>query len=293
MGLRSNPTHRQRRLGSELRKLRVSHGLSAVEAGAHVGLGGPHLSHIEAGRTAISEEKLRTLTELYGCKSETFISALAEMTRASRHAWWRAFARDVDDRARDLAELEATSRAFGGFETVHIPGLLQTPEYAEELLRACHHDEHRVRRFLEYRLKRQELLSSASAPHYHAVVHEAALRMQFVDPEVLRRQLAHLLEVAELPHVTIQVVPFTSQLLPAVGGPFILFRGVEAELDTVYMEHDLGAQFLDEQTHVSRYSGILHRLSELALPPLAPAEAPRKVTQRDSLGLIQHLLYIQ
>ncbi|THA25690.1 XRE family transcriptional regulator [Streptomyces sp. RKND-216] len=291
MGLRTHPTQRQRRLGAELRRLRLESGLSAIEAGEHVQLGGPHLSHIEAGRTAIPETKLRSLASLYGCKSATYVDALAEMATA-KAGWWRTFTRHVDARARDLAELEATAVGVYGFETVHMPGLLQTPEYAMALIGSFTDDADAAERFYEFRLRRQEVLIGPSAPHYHAVIHEAALQMRYVDTDILRRQLTHLIEVSALPHVTVQIVPFRSGLLPAVGGPFVLFRGPDRRLDTVYLEHDVGSEFLHEPEHLARYDEIFDSLSTLALPPLRPAAEREFTSERDSLSLVQHLLYV-
>ncbi|MFE7115663.1 helix-turn-helix domain-containing protein [Streptomyces sp. NPDC057654] len=292
MGLRTNPTQLQRRLGRELRQLRVRSGMSAIDAGALVGLGGPHLSHIEAGRTAIPEPKLRTLTRAYGCKSGTYVEALVAMARGDQGGWWRGFRHDVDARALDLAELEAASPSFSGVETVNMPGLLQTPEYAKALLETRNRDADATRRFCEFRLRRQEVLTRDPAPNYHAIIHEAVFHMYFVDPEVLRRQLTHLIDVARLPNITIQIVPFRSGPLPAVGGPFVLFGGAEPELSTVYMEHDVGADFLSTPEHIARYRTIFDRLSVLALPPLVPETERRFTSQRDSLSLLQHLLYI-
>ncbi|MGP4002638.1 helix-turn-helix domain-containing protein [Streptomyces sp. 8N706] len=293
MGLRTNPTQRQRRLGYELRKLRTASGMSAVEAGALVALGGPHLSHIEGGRTAIPEAKLRTLAHSYGCKSETYVEALVAMNETNRRGWWREFIGDVDVRARDLAELESMSTSFSGFEVVHLPGLLQTPEYARALIEAVNQDTKAVQRFYEFRLKRQEILTHDPAPKYHAIIHEAALRMNFVDTEVLRRQITHLIEVSRLPHVTIQIVPFRAAgPLPAVGGPFVVFGGDDPTLNTVYLEHDAGSVFLSDVADLTRYNEIFDRLVALALPPLASESERKYASQRDSLSLLQHLLYI-
>ena len=293
MGLRANPTQRQRRLGAELRRLRIDRGLSAVEAGRYVDLGGPHLSHIEAGRTAIPEGKLRSLAELYGCKSATYVEALVEMTASSpKRGWWQSFSGDVDARARDLAELEATATGLCGFETVHMPGLLQAPEYARALIESFNEEADAARRFYEFRLMRQEILTSQSPPTYHAIIHEAALQMRFVDTEILRQQLTHLIEVAALPNITVQIVPFRSGPLPAVGGPFVLFHGSDSSLDTVYLEHDIGAEFLHEPEHTTRYHDIFQQLTNLALPPLASSSERKYTSERDSLSLVQHLLYI-
>src|SRR4051812_36709942 len=123
MGLRSNPSQRQRRLGAELRRLRELSGMSATDAGAVAGLGRAHMSHIEMGRTAIPEEKLRKLAQAYGCNSRTFVDALVEMGRATGKGWWTEFRPALLDTALDFAELESTADAIKAFGLTFVPGL--------------------------------------------------------------------------------------------------------------------------------------------------------------------------
>lgn len=228
MGLRTNPTQRQRRLGQELRKLRDASGLSAGEAGAAVGLGGPHLGHIERARTAIPEGKLRTLAAKYGCQDKPYIEALVAMGNASGRGWWHEYRKVMDSRALDLAELEDSALAHRTFQWLYIPGLLQTEEYTRALFQAptAESDLKAFERQVEFRLRRQRVLTSSNPPMLHAVIHEAALHMGFVEAAIMRRQLEHLLVAAELPNVRIQFLPFKAKANPEVRGvPFSIFRG--------------------------------------------------------------------
>lgn len=292
MGLRANPTQRQRRLGYELRRLREATGLKAADAGEHAKLGGPHLRHIEGGRTAIPEDKLHLLLDLYGCTRQTYVRGLLDLHAATGRGWWHSYRRDIADQARDLAELESMSRSLAVFEPLHIPGLLQAPDYAKAILESANSDREAARHFHEFRLNRQEIFSREPALEYHAIIHEAALHMQFVGTDVLRSQITHLIEVSQLPHVTVQIVPFKSEVLPAVGNPFSIFGGTDPELSTVLLEHDVGSVFLYDHDRVTQYGDIFSRLARLALPPLAPACERKYTSQRDSLSLLQHLLYI-
>lgn len=292
MGLRSNPSQRQQRIGYELRKLRDTSGLTAAEAGREAGLSGAHLGHMESGRTHVPTARLRSLLRAYGVENEPLAEALIDMSEASGRGWWSDFKHDVSRNALDLAEMECMASSQGVFDMVYLPGLLQCPEYARTLLSSSGRGTpESTERFLQFRLRRQEVLTGDAPPTYHAIVHEAAFHMDFVDPKVMRQQLAHLMEVARLPHVCIQVLPFKSGGFPAVGTPFTLFRTTPAELSTVYLEHDAGSEFFADRESLGRYKVIFDRLAEVALAPLGPDSEREFSLQRDSFSLLQHLAY--
>ncbi|MGH9197208.1 MAG: helix-turn-helix domain-containing protein [Acidimicrobiia bacterium] len=294
MGLRTNPTQQQQRLGAELRKLRDAAGITAADAGRHADISGTHLGHMESGRTAFPRIKLQALLYAYGIESEPYINALLTMSDATGRGWWSDYRHDVAGNARDLAELECTATSQSVFDMVYLPGLLQTPEYAQALLESANHDKDATttERFLRFRLQRQEILTGDSPPRYHAIIHEAAFHMDFVSPDIMRRQLAHLVEVVRLPHVTVQILPFKSGGFPAVGTPFTLFGTTPPELSTVYLEHDAGSVFFGDQRRIGHYTEIFAKLSSVALPPLTLETEREFATKRDSFSLVQHLAYI-
>jgi transcriptional regulator with XRE-family HTH domain len=290
MGLRVNPTQRQRRLGQELRKLRESSGLTGPEAGAYINVGRAHMSHIEAGRTHIPEDKLRTLAEIYGCKSAQLVEELASMTRSNGKGWWSEYKRILDDRARDLAELEASAVAHRSFQLLYIPGLLQTTDYMRAVLKNGEPDTPatRIDRYIEFRQRRQDVLAGEQPPEYHAVVHEAAFHMRYVGREVMRRQIQHLVTAAQRPNIRIQVLPFKAPSYPATSStPFVIFDSSAPELRTAYVEHPVSSVFLADEERITRFSQDFDRLATVALSPLDPEETHAE----SSHGLVQHLLY--
>ncbi len=294
MGLRANPTQRQRRLGMELRRLRTAAGLSVGEAAAAAGLGPPHLGHIEAARTAIPEVKLRALAAAYGCQSEPLIEALVAMGQATGRGWWSDFrGPHHSDAARDLAELESLSIAHRSFQWVHIPGLLQTPEYMRTLFVGGNPEASpaAIERFVEFRLQRQQVLTGEAPPRFHAVIHEAALRMQFVGPHIMRRQIEHLVELAKLPNVLIQILPFRAEVHPQFSAPFVIYDHSVAQLSTAYVEHPNTSPFIGEPRELHEFDTEFNKLSEAAFAPVPAVIEPKFYTERDSLGLIQHVLF--
>lgn len=294
MGLRSNPSQRQRRLGEELRKLREASGLSATEAGAHARLGRAHMSHIETGRTAIPEEKLRALARVYGCASEPYVDALAAMGRANGRGWWSGYKDVLGARALDLAELESTATAQYTFEWLYVPGLLQTEDYMRALFQGWHRDaaDAVVDTFVEFRRRRQDAVINNAASRIHAIVHEAALHMRFVNPTIMRHQIEHLITVSQLANVQVQILPFNATTsTEASGTPFVIFDSVVPELRTIYVEHPVSAVFLGDLTHIAQYSATFESVSAAALSPIAPCPEHASYAKTESLALLQHLLY--
>jgi len=260
-------TLRQQRLGAELRKLRERAGLTSTAAASL--LGGPQarISNIEAGRYAVSADRVRALARNYDCGDDAYVDALAGMTGGRRRGWWDEYRDTLPSGLLDLAELEHYATALRVAVTVHMPGLLQTLEHARATMREAvpplrpHEVEHRV----SYRLKRQAVLFDSPATPYMAVVHEAALRMGFGGPDVARAQLAHLLAMSEEPTITVLVIPFGQTGFPASGQPITYATGPVPQLDTVVLDSDHGCEFLDAEAQLARYRSVVDRMESRAL----------------------------
>ncbi|WP_329221164.1 helix-turn-helix transcriptional regulator [Streptomyces sp. NBC_01485] len=261
-------TLRQQRLGAELRKLRERAGLTSTAAAAL--LGGPQarISNIEAGRYAVSAERVRTLARNYTCADEAYIDALAAMTGGRKRGWWEEYRDNLPSGLLDLSELEHHATALRVAVTVHMPGLLQTSEHARATMREAvpplrpYEIEHRV----SYRVKRQAVLFEGTTTPYTAIVHEAALRMGFGGPDIARAQLDHLLELSEQPTIAVLVIPFGQTGFPASGQPITVAEGPVPQLDTVVLDTDHGCEFLDAEAQLDRYRSVLDRMESRALP---------------------------
>jgi hypothetical protein len=252
------------------------------------------MSHIETGRTAIPEAKLRTLADTYGCKDKPLVNALVAMGQSNGRGWWTEYRSTMADQAFDLAELEATSVAHKNFQWLHVPGLLQTENYMRASFEGVNPTSTPAERdvYTAFRLRRQEEMLSSEPLRYHAVIHESALRMQFFSRDIMRQQIEHLVEASRAPNVTVQLLPFQAQSYEvAFSTPFVIYESAVPALHTVYVEHPVSSPFLTEQPHLSMYCDSFDRLSKVALPPVDAEAAARPYGSRDSLALIQHLLY--
>ncbi|MFF8946515.1 DUF5753 domain-containing protein [Streptomyces sp. NPDC014864] len=278
------PTLRQQRLGTELRKLREHSGLTATAAAALLGLKQAQVSSIEAGRYAVSADRVRTLARAYNCGDQALVEALAAMTGGRTRGWWDAYREHLPGGLIDLAELEHHAVELRVALSLHIPALLQTTDHARSMLREAvppfrpYELEHR----LSYRIKRQEILHRAAPLPYTALLHEAALRMQYGGPDIARAQLAHLLEVSEQDNVTLRVIPFTSPHFPGNGQSFDYAAGPVPQLDTVQLDtHHGGCEFLDAEAQLAKYRTVLDRMESCALEPAGS----RKVIESIKQGL--------
>ncbi|WP_328495479.1 helix-turn-helix domain-containing protein [Streptomyces sp. NBC_00414] len=291
MGLRTTISERQRRLGYELKHLREQAGFSAGEAAERIGMGRAQLSQIETAKTTILTERLHELCRLYGCTDATYVEALVAMSEATGKGWWTAHRKHMEPGALDLAELESEALKIRTHEPLFIPGLFQTADYARAIFTSPRLGFDNIEECLKFRMERQRILTLDDPPSVHAVIHEAALHMRFGGADVVREQLLRLIELARLPNVTIQIYPFSAQAYAALSGNFAHFVPHETKLGTVVLEAPLGSRYLTEQSHLLEYAALFDRLTESALAPIDVSLAPDAHSVKDSLALIQHLLY--
>ncbi|MFM9447560.1 helix-turn-helix domain-containing protein [Streptomyces acidiscabies] len=264
------PSLRQQRLGAELRKLREHSGLTATAAAELLGLKQAQISGIETGRYAVGTDRVRTLARAYSCADEKLVEALAAMTGGRVRGWWDDYREHLPVGLVDLAELEHHASALRVALSLHIPALLQTTAHARAMFEEAvppyrpYELEHR----LSHRIKRQEILHRSEGFAYTALIHEAALRMQYGGPDVARAQLTHIAELSELPNITVRVIPFTARHFPGNGQSLDYAVGPVPQLDTVQLDtHHGGCEFLDAEAQLAKYSNLLDRMEACALDP--------------------------
>ncbi|MFI1728854.1 helix-turn-helix domain-containing protein [Streptomyces acidicola] len=278
MPARSVITVRQERLGAELRKLRERAGLSGREAARALGIAETKLSSTEMGRVGVSADRVRHWASQYACDDAALVDALVAMATERGRGWWEEYRGRVPNGYLDLAELEDRSADLRTFESVHIPGLLQTedqvraifsgsvPRLAEEAL------ETRV----QFRLRRQEALAGL---RYEALIHEAALRIRVANRKVAMAQLLWLLERSELPNVTIRVVPFDVDGFAGIVDPVTYADGPVPRLDTVVVDNQHGSAFLDAEAQLARYREVLRTVEAVALGAVESREFIHQIAQ--------------
>jgi transcriptional regulator with XRE-family HTH domain len=274
---------RQLRLGAELRKMREAAGVSALEAAGLLGVNRTRIPNIESGRFGISAERVRTLAVNYGCTDIDLVKALVAMTQERGPYWWEGYRGRLPAGFLDVAELEYHAVALRMYATVHIPGLLQTAEHARALfersLVALPLKEIELR--ATHRMRRQDvLLLRDNPPPFTAIIHEAALRMQFGGPKTARAQLDHVLAMSERDHITVRVVPFGAEGFAGPGQPILYASGPVPQLDTVQLDSFHGSAFLDCELQLRNYHSLLDRVEDGALSSEESRDLVRGIAQQ-------------
>ncbi|MFE4357244.1 helix-turn-helix domain-containing protein [Kitasatospora sp. NPDC056800] len=263
---RSNPTLRQRRLGTELRRMRERAGYGGSELGRIVGISPAQVTQMESGRIGISVNRLRTIAAACHCANPPLINALAETIGERGQGWWEEYRGSVSSHLLDIAELEDSAARLITYTITFVPGLLQTDAYAASVFARAipplPHHEVDVR--LDFRMKRQQVIRAGRAP-YAAFIHEAALRMQFSGPKVLTEQLEALIKHSETSEVSIRAVPFDIESLPGPSENLIYAEGAVPELDSVQIDTTHNSLILDSPAPLASYREMLARMASVAL----------------------------
>lgn len=261
------PTVRRRRLASELRRLREAADLTIDEVGDKLECSASKISRIETGHVGVTPRDVRDMLELYAVLGDDR-EALVQLSREARtRGWWHSYS-EVFTGA--FVGLEADASSLRAFQALLVPGLLQTEAYARTVIRAMRPDadDAEVDRRVVARLARQRLLTEVSPPEYWTVIDEAVLHRSVGGPEVMAAQLRRLLELAALPHVTIQVVPFGTGAHPGMEGPFLILGFPEqADPDVVYVDSTTSGAYLEMPADVRRYALMFDHLRAAALKP--------------------------
>jgi transcriptional regulator with XRE-family HTH domain len=257
-------------LGSQLRRLRESRGLTREDAGYTIRASESKISRMELGRVSFKERDVADLLTLYGV-AETDRDALLGLAREANVAgWWHGYGDLLPGWFQTYVGLEEAATRIQTFEVQFIHGLAQTEDYARAVvahgLPAAPSEE--IERRVDLRMRRQRVLTAEDAPSFSAVLDEAALRRTLGGPEVMRGQLRRLLELSEFPNVLLQVMPFRRGGHAAEGGPFTVLGFPEPDLpDVVYLEQLTSALYIDKRDEVAQYVRVMDRMRADSLPP--------------------------
>lgn len=266
-----NPTVRRRRLGQELRRLREDRGMTAEEVAARLLVSQSKISRLENGRRSISPRDVRDLCAVYEVQEKKLIDSLMQMARESRQqGWWHAFA-ELSPSYSVYIGLETEASSLRVYEPQVVPGLLQTPDYASALIAGALPEisEEEIGSRVQVRMRRQQRIFDTRNPlRLWAVVDEAALRRVVGGPGVMAEQLDRLISVSRLPHVTLQVMPFSVGAHPGVNGQYTILEFSDTSDSTViYLEGGTSDLYLEKAHDVQHYSVRYEHLRAQALSP--------------------------
>jgi transcriptional regulator with XRE-family HTH domain len=269
-GKRQTPTVRLRRLAAELRALRASSGLTRDEVVERTGINVATMYRIEHARVRPQTRTLRTLLDLYGVEKEQQAELVGLLRDARERGWLHAYQSELPEQYTTFIGFEGEAESAWEYESLFVPGLLQTEGYARAVITGtlpfASRDE--VERRVEVRIERQEVLRNENPLQLWSIVDEAALRRQVGKSAVMQAQLRHLIEACELPNVTFQVIPFDAGAHPGMPGSFIVLQFTEEAIpDVIYVETMAGELFLEEESDIRRYKLVFEHLRAVSASP--------------------------
>ncbi|MFD8807149.1 helix-turn-helix domain-containing protein [Streptomyces sp. NPDC059597] len=262
-----NPTVRRRRLGQELRRLREQKGMTAEEVADRLLVSQSKISRLENGRRSISQRDVRDLCGVYEVEDQRVVDSLMEMARDSRQqGWWHTFG---DIPYSVYIGLETDAQSLRVYEPQLVTGLLQTRAYAEALVRGALPETStaEIDKRVNVRMRRQERVTAEGNPlRLWVVLDEAALHRVVGSRLVMREQLEHLIEMCQLPHVTVQVLPFEAGAHPGLNGQYAILEFADAaDSSVVYLEGVTSDLYLEKAPDVQKYAVMYEHLRAQSL----------------------------
>lgn len=263
MGDGPRPMVKRRRLRAELRNARQEADLTQDQVAEAMEWSPSKIIRIEAGSVGVSANDMRALLRLYDITDPKRVNDLLTLARLARER--STTYRDAPPRLLQYIDYEAAASAIRGYQTILVPGLLQTEDYARAVIGELV-PKSQVDALVKVRMKRQEILKRTDPVELFFVLDEAVIRRQVGGEEVMRRQVLHLVEMADRKNVTVEVVRFSTGAHPGVQGPFVIFEFPDTEDDDVlWLENSRGDLIVrDEPDEIAAHEERLDRLHRLS-----------------------------
>ena len=268
-----SPTFLRFQLGAQLRQLREAAGLKAEQVGEHADCSASTISRIEGGKVGIRRGVLIQLLDLYGVSDEEHRETLLTLARQGKQrGWWVRYGELPASYAQYIG-FESAASEIRNYEPLIIPGQLQTEEYVRALFRAAepYQTDETVEKRVQVRMARQGLLTGEGPVRFLTVLDEGVLRRLIGGPDVMRGQLKRLSEAAQMPNVTVQILPFSGGAYAGMAGSFAILDFPSAAAPTIACAEGLTGALYAEGEDVHRYTLVFDNLRAAALSPLESA----------------------
>jgi transcriptional regulator with XRE-family HTH domain len=254
-----------RELGVELRRRRELAGYNGLELANRLGWSTTKVSRVETGARIISEVDIAIYLASCGVPRLEMDGILDLAREASYDHRLKSHGEKLPDELRTLIFHETTAAEIDSYESVFVPGLLQTEDYARALFQEIDQFqgdsiEFRVRA----RMERQGLLRRSDPPHCAFFVHENVLRTPIGSNRIMHEQLLQLVFLSSWRHCSIRVIPASAGARGLVHASFWIMRYAEHD-PVAYAEQEAVSLFLDRRIHTDEYQKVLNRLDPVAL----------------------------
>ncbi len=263
----------RRQLAARLKELREDAELTLAEVSARVEVNQGSLSRVESGDRGTTPVLVKALLDCYGVIEETTREDVLDLVRADqaqKRPWWRKYAAVVNTtQYGGYLALEASATSLRTYQPLLVPGLLQTEDYAREVIAEMRDDlsPRQIQALVDVRMQRQGILDGAHPPKLWAVIDEAALRRSIGSPAIMHRQVTELLRACDHPRVTVQLMPFTLGAHAGLYGSFMLMDFPPPTPEVVWCENLTNSVYLEDPGDVDRYIEVFDHIRARALGP--------------------------
>lgn len=262
-----------RRLGAELLHLRTAAGFTQPQAATVLSASTAKIAKMEGGWVPVRDPDIRALCELYKVHDPNIVGGLLELARVDRErrkakGWWDDYT--IHGVMQEYVTLESAATTVKVWQPAFVPGLLQTPEYVRALrsspITSAAMSRQSDEEFVAARIARQQRLSSEAPLSLHAVIYEAVLRNFPGGVRTARSQLDHLVGMADLPNVTLQVFPFSAGTHFGLNGSFNIISFAEpGAMDIVYVEAPFAQRWVEGGDGATAYAELFEMIAERSL----------------------------
>jgi hypothetical protein len=255
--------------------------MKAREAAELLGADSVQMSQIESAVAGVSAERVRRLAAHYSCMDEAFIDALVAMATDRTQGWWEDYRGVLPQVNLDVAELEHHAKFIREVVITHVPGLLQTADYARAVFRYMRPElpESEVAPRVEHRMRRRVVIEGDAPTAYETIVHEFALRIRVADRQASLAQLRFILGQIDDGHATVRVVPVDQDGFGGAGASMMYLGGPVPKLDTGLRDSPTGIGFIDAQPQLEHLRTLLRRVEKASLDPVASREFIHRLTK--------------
>lgn len=270
MSTSPSPLVQRRRLRTELRQARLDAGLTQESVAEEMDWSLSKIIRIETGAVGVSTNDLTALLRLYDIDDSQRIKDLVALGKVARQqSWYSKYRGLVPQTYFQYIEYETSASVIRSYETMLVPGLLQTEEYASAVmhLHRIHPKREEVRSRVEIRMKRQQLLlGRASPPPLFFILDEAVIQRLIGDKATRHDQISRLISIANRPDVTIEIIPFSVGLHRGMGDNFTILEFSDpSDDDVLYFESVRDSIFQEDAEEISIYRELFEELRKISL----------------------------
>ncbi|MGC0421856.1 hypothetical protein ABIA38_007392 [Embleya sp. AB8] len=256
--------------------------MTAEAAGVVIEASDSKISRLENGKADLKRLEISALLQAYGADPAMTTQVLEMAEEARKPDWWADESSVIPSGLGTLIDVESSATNLRAFNSMIVLGMLQTEDYARATITAHCPDEPEdvIEGRVRLRMRRQTILEQASPPQLEVILDEAALRREVGGPDVMRKQIEHLVDVSRRPQITIRLIPYSAGAHKGQMGSYLLLSFPDAgDPDVVYSDGLLGNTFVEKKHQVASFASLFEQLRSIALNPVD--------TERFLLGILK------